>query len=291
LRRNKRRKRFHPWGVLLACGAWTRRASETGSSDRCTGAWSAPACNGRDGADSRGAPTQHATRQRVRSRDGPRLRGDRVRGTDATTQSPKPTTQSPKPTTQSPKPTTLSPKPTTLSPKPTTQSPHPRRSRRINATLRVIETLRAPVRHLCAGAFCVQARALAMGSRISANCPKAGSEPGDCLVGARGGWQRHGTRPRAPRDRTHRRGSASTLERDPCRCDECQWIESQRPRVARAPARSAQRSSARGVAEDSRPPARDSCATPRVRGRPGRGFPLRSMRMGLCLRGAPARRR
>ena len=100
-----------------------------------------------------------------------------------------------------------------------------------------------------------------------------------------------GTRPRAPWDRTHLRGSASTLERDPCRCDECQWIESQRPRVARAPARSAQRSSARGVAEDSRPPARDSCATPRVRGRPGRGFPLRSMRMGLCLRGAPARRR
>ena len=173
----------------------------------------------------------------------------------------------------------------------TTQSPNPRRSRRINATLRVIETLRAPVRHLCAGAFCVQARALSMGSRISANCPKAGSEPGDCLVGARGGWQRHGTRPRAPRDRTHRRGSASTLERDPCRCDECQWIESQRPSVARAPARSVQRSSARGAAEDSRPPARDSCATPRVRGRPLRGFPLRSMRMGLCLRGAPARRR
>ena len=167
----------------------------------------------------------------------------------------------------------------------------PRRSRRINTTLRVIETLRAPVRHLCAGAFCVQARALSMRSRIPANCPKAGSEPGDCLVGARGGWQRHGTRPRAPRDRTHRRGSASTLERDPCRCDECQWIESQRPRAARAPARSAQRSSAREVAEDSRPRARDSCATPRVRGRPGCGFPLRSMRMGLCLRGAPARRR
>lgn len=100
---------------------------------------------------SRGAPAQHATRRRVRGRDGPRLRGDRVRGTDATTQSPRPFASS------------------ELS------------ERLRDASARALFALRPRIPPRDRG-----------NPRIDRKQPRRREI---CLVGARGGWQRHGDSP------------------------------------------------------------------------------------------------
>lgn len=234
---------------------------------RSTGARTAPACNTRDGADSRGAPIRHARWSSVRGRDGPRLRGDRVRGTDATDAVAKPCVRM---SVEEVARRTWRRRPARLVSMKLSERP-------CDTSARALFALRIPKR--------VRVR------RIPRIDRKHGPSREICLRGARGGWQRHGARSRAPWDRTRRRGSASTEERDPCRCDECPWIEFPQiealaPDTAPALAWSPSSRMTCGMAVDSRPRARDSCAIRRLPS----GFPLRALRI-TGLRGRARARR